>query len=202
MRALILVVVGLAISGCASTEITGYSDPAYESAVYNSTMVHAPDVGLAQAADLEQGVCERFKERGVTCRTFQSLFPPTREHSPETIFRTLKDQGIQAAIVLLQGGSQSAERTFAYQSFGSASAYGNRVQGQSTSVPMTAFSRAATVRVLLIDGETGETAWLADARTEGQGMVNTTTSAFNSSLSDEVVESLMRSAHFEEGRKR
>lgn len=202
MRALILVLAGLAISGCASTEITGYSDPAYESAVYRSTMVHAPDVGLAQAADLEQGVCERFQDRGVTCRTFQSLFPPTREHSPEAIFRTLKDQNIEAAVVLLRGGGHSAERTFAYQSFGSASAYGNRAQGYSTSVPMTAFSRAAHVRVLLIDGETGETAWLADATTEGQGMVNTTASAFNSSLSDEVVETLMESSHFKEGRSR
>lgn len=202
MRAFIAAVAGLILAGCASTEITGYSDPAYETTVYRSTMVHAPDVGLAQAADLEQGVCEEFTARGVTCRPFQSLFPPTREHSSDDIFHRLQEQNIGSVVVLLSGGSLSSQRDFAYQSFGSASMNGNRVQGQSTSVPMTAFSRAATMRVLLIDGETGETAWLADARTEGQGMVNTTASAFNSSLSKEVVETLMRSAHFEEGRSR
>ncbi len=52
------------------------------------------------------------------------------------------------------------------------------------------------MRVILIDSATGETAWLGDAKTEGQGMVNVTDSAFQSSLAAEVVEVLADSSHF------
>jgi hypothetical protein len=52
------------------------------------------------------------------------------------------------------------------------------------------------MRVVLVDGVSRETAWLGDAKTEGQGMVNVTDSAFNTSVSNKIVNSLLSSPHF------
>lgn len=191
-----LVVLALLVSGCASTEIVGYTDPDFKSVTYRSTVVYARNIGLASAASLEGEICDGLAAKGVDCRTFQSMFPPTRRHSADLVFRKLQSDGVDSLIVLDPGGSHSSSSTFGYQSIGSASVIGNTVSGGSTTVPMTAFSRQSSMRVILVDTKTRNTAWIGDAKTEGQGLVNTTDSAFMSSLSKEVARALLKSPNF------
>ncbi len=112
------------------------------------------------------------------------------------MFGTLSQRGIDSFIMLTSGGDNSSSEVFAYQAYGNASSYGGYTSAQATAVPLRSFSREGHMRVILIDSATGETAWLGDAKTEGQGMVNVTDSAFQSSLAAEVVEVLADSSHF------
>jgi len=112
------------------------------------------------------------------------------------VFGTLSQRGIDSFIMLTSGGDNSSSEVFAYQAYGNASSYGGYTSAQATAVPLRSFSREGHMRVILIDSATGETAWLGDAKTEGQGMVNVTDSAFQSSLAAEVVEVLADSSHF------
>ncbi|MDF0750268.1 hypothetical protein NLU14_08500 [Marinobacter sp. 71-i] len=186
----------LLVVGCASTNITGYSDPAYASTSYTSAVVVAENAGLERASQLEGGICEEFSAAGISCRPFHSIFSPTRTHGPDSVFAELERQGVGALIVLLSGGNYSSSQNIGYQSYGSASVTGNQVQGQSSSVALTAFSRQSHMRIVVVDTGTRETAWLGDAKTEGQGAVNVTDSAFLSSLTKKVVQELSASPHF------
>ncbi|MCZ4284532.1 hypothetical protein O4H29_06755 [Marinobacter salarius] len=187
------------LTGCASTEIVGYSDPAYQSASYTETVVHAQNVGLAKAADLEGDICQELSAKGINCRPFQSLFPPTRGHSADSVFQALQKQGIGSLIILSPSGDYSSSSTFGYQSFGSANAVGGQVSASSSTVPMTAFSRQSHMRILVVDAKAREVAWMGDAKTEGQGLANTTDSAFMSSLSKSVAQELSATPHFSGG---
>lgn len=195
MRGLMVGLVML-VSGCASTSITGYSDPEYRTAQYDSVVVVAENAGLERAARLEGGICEQFQNAGVTCTPFHQVFPPTRSHPADKVFPALQEKGIGALVVLLSGADQSSARDIGSQTFGSANVYGNQVSGQSSSVAITAFSRQAHARIVVVDSATRDTVWLGDARTEGSGAVNVTESAFASSLTKEAVRALMESPHF------
>ncbi len=81
MKHILLTALPVLIAGCASTNITGYSDPAYSGTEYDSTVVFASNLDLEKAADLESSICNEFSDRGVSCTTFLSLFPPTRGHT-------------------------------------------------------------------------------------------------------------------------
>ncbi|MFC4259072.1 hypothetical protein ACFOZ5_08535 [Marinobacter lacisalsi] len=196
MRGLIAVVLAGLLAGCASTSITGYSDPDYRDSQYDSVVVVAEGAGLERAARLEGGICEKFQSKGITCAPFNQMFPPTRSHPADEVFTALNHKDIGALVVLLSGADQSSARNIGYQTFGSANVYGNQVTGQSSSMALTAFSRQAHARIVLVDADTRETAWLGDARTEGSGAVNVTESAFASSLTTEVVRALVESPHF------
>ena len=189
----------LSVAGCASTNITGYSDPAYKSTTYDSAVVVAVNAGLDRAAKLENGICKEFSSAGIACRPFHGVFSPTRSHSPDSVFNELRSQSVGALIVLQSGGDFSSSRNIGYQSYGSASYSGGQVQGQSSSVALTAFSRQSHMRIVVVDSATRETAWLGDATTEGQGAVNVTDSAFLSSLTEKVAQELSSSPHFSAG---
>lgn len=189
----------LLVTGCASTNITGYSDPAYTSTSYDSVVVVASNAGLEQAAKLETGICDEFSSSGTECRPFHKVFTPTRTHAPDKVFGELQSQGVGALIVLRSGGDYSSSQNIGYQSYGSASVTGSQVQGQSSSVALTAFSRQSHMRIVVVDTGTRETAWLGDAKTEGQGAVNVTDSAFLSSLTKTVAQELSASPHFSAG---
>lgn len=184
------------LSGCASTNVTGYSDPAYASKTYQSTVIYASNSGLERAAALEGGICQRFEQRGVKCAPFRTLFSPTRQHTPESVFAGMQEKEFDSLIVLSEGGDYSASEVFGYQSYGSGTAYGNSVNVQASSYALRAVSRQSHMRVTLVDAQSRETAWLGDAKTEGRGYANVTDNAFASSLSDQVVNSLLNSPHF------
>lgn len=193
---LFLIFIALILYGCASTKITGYSDPAYASKTYRSTVVFASNVGLEKAAELEGAICNNFRSNGIKCSPFQLMFPPTRQHSADYVFKNVQEKGFDSVLILTAGGDYSSSQVFGYQSYGSATAYGNQAYGQSSSYALRAYSRQSYIRATLVDGSSREIAWLGDAKTGGQGMVNVTDSAFNSSVSSKLVSSLLATPHF------
>lgn len=196
IKSLFLICILLVLCGCASTKITGYSDPAYTSKTYQSTVVFASNVGLEKAADLEGDICRNFETKGIKCIPFQLMFPPTRQHSSDTVFEKIQEKGFDSVLVLTAGGDYSSSQVFGYQSYGSATAYGNQAYGQASSYALRSYSRQSNIRAVLVDADSRETAWLGDAKTEGQGMVNVTDSAFNSSVSSKIASTLLATTHF------
>jgi hypothetical protein len=196
MGRVFLLVPALLLGGCASTNITGYSDPGYTSRTYASTTALAADYGLERASEIESDMCGKFEERGVRCMPFQSVFPPTRQYAPQAVHERLANNNIESIIVLSASGDVSSSRVFGSQTYGSASYYGGSASGQATTVGLTAYSRSSRARVVVIDADTTDTAWIGDANTNGQGMINVTDGAFDSSLVSETVETLMATPHF------
>jgi len=188
----------IVLFGCATTKITGFSDPAYSNRTYSSTVVFASNLGLEKAAELESKICSKFMEHGTSCYSFLTLFPPTREHTPDNVFASLSERGIDSLIMLTAGGDYSSSQIFAYQAYGSAYSYGGSTSAQATSIPLRSYYRQSEMRIIVIDSATREVAWIGDAKTEGKGMVNITDSAFQSSLSTEIVRILFESPHFKQ----
>jgi len=192
----ITIVLMLAFFGCATTKITGFSDPEYSNRTYSSTVVLASNLGLENAAELESKICNKFMEHGINCYSFLTIFSPTREYTADSIFASLSERGIDSLIMLTAGGDYSSSQIFAYQAYGSAYSHGGSVSAQATSIPLRSYYRESEMRIILIDSATREVAWLGDAKTEGKGMANITDSAFQTSLSSEIVRVLFESPHF------
>jgi hypothetical protein len=193
---LFLICIIFSLYGCASTKITGYSDPAYTSKTYQSTVVFASNVGLEKAAELEGAICKNFEAKGIKCSPFQLIFPPTRQHSADSVFDIIREKGFDSILILTAGGDYSSSQVFGYQSYGNATAYGNQAYGQASSYALRSYSRQSNIRAVLVDGASRETAWLGDAKTEGQGMANVTDSAFNFSVSNKITSTLLAISHF------
>ena len=189
-------VLSIVVLGCATTNITGFTDPAYSSRTYSNTVVFASNLGLEQAAELESIICSKFMGCGTSCYSFLTLFPPTREHMADTVFSTLTERGIESLIMLTAGSDYSSNQVFAYQTYGSVHSYGGSTSAQATTIPLRSYYRQSNMRIIVIDSATQEVAWIGDAKTEGQGMVNVTDSAFQTSLSAEIVRVLSESRHF------
>jgi hypothetical protein len=193
----ILVILLTVIFGCgATTKITGFSDPAYSNQTYSSTVVFASNLGLKKAAELESKICSKFMDRGTNCHSFLTLFPPTREYTADNVFASFSERGIDSLIMLTAGGDYSSSQIFAYQAYGSAYNYGGFTSAQATSIPLRSYYRKSEMRIVVIDSATREVAWIGDAKTEGEGMVNITDNAFQTSLSTEIVRILFESPHF------
>lgn len=196
IKTLLSTIVCWALLSCAATQITGYSDPAYTSASYTNTVVFATNLGLDAASQLEGSICAELTAEEIQCFEFHKLFPPTRHFSVDDVFSALKEQSIQSLLVLSAGGDYSSNEVFGYQAYGSASTYGGQTTATSTAVPLRSYSRQSDMRLTLVDAATRETAWLGDAKTEGQGMVNVTDGAFISSIAGETANALAQSPHF------
>ena len=195
-KLLLIFYLGIFISGCASTKVTGFSDPAYKIESYQSIVIFASNVGLEQASELEGAMCEKFQENSVKCSPFLLLFPPTRQYTAQAVYEVLQQNGFESILVLSTGGDYSSSEVFGYQSYGSATANSNTAQGQSSTYALRSYSRQSKMRIVLIDSSSGETAWIGDAKTEGKGALSVTDSAFMSSLTSKVVSTLLESSHF------
>ena len=191
-----LLFVASIISGCASTKVTGYTDPSFSSTTYRNTTVLASGLGLERAADLETRICDAFQDQDVKCTKFTSLFPPTKRYSDAEIYSDLENRKIQSVVIVSAGGDQSASNVFGYQSYGNATAYGNSVQGSASSYAHRSYSRQSRMRVLLLDVDARRTAWIGDANTEGKGLLNVTDKAFDSSLASKIVGTLSETGRF------
>lgn len=184
------------LAGCASTKITGYTDPAFSTTAYSNTTVLATGFGFERGAGLETRICDQFQSRGIDCTSFMSLFPPTRQYTGSEIFGALEEHNIESAIVISPRGDQSASNIFGYQSSGNATVYGNSVYGSSSTYALRSYSRQSRIRIRLFDVDSRQTAWLGDANTEGKGLLNVTDEAFDSSLASEVVSTLSEIGRF------
>lgn len=196
MKIISTIVMCCGLTACASTKITGYSDPAYTSKQYPNVVVFASNFGLETASQLENSICSQFADNNIKCFEFHLMFPPTRSFSADNVFLTLNEKDISSILILSSGGGYSSSQVFAYQAYGSAYTHGGQTTASGMAFPISSYYRQSNMRLTLVDVATRATAWLGDAKTEGQGWVNVTDSAFISSIAREAATSLVQSPHF------
>ncbi len=65
------------LSACATTNITGFTDPDYKTKTYKSLVVVTPNLNLEYSSLLQGKVCDAMHAVNVACRRGLDIFPPT-----------------------------------------------------------------------------------------------------------------------------
>jgi hypothetical protein len=203
-----ILAVAALLTGCASTRVTAFRDPDFADKHYTHVAVFALGAPLALAQDMEGKLCNSMAPTG--CTPGLNILPPTRQYSADEVAALIARHGADAILVITMGADRSDSGVIGYQTFSSAQAtgsatttgtvsvYGNAgtyqgttngsasATGQSTTIPIMYFSRAAAGTVVMLDAASGKTAWRGEMQTTGHGMLNVTDDAFTSSESKEI----------------
>lgn len=183
------------LSACASSEIQGYTDPAYQGREFKHLLVGVSGVDYATQELFVDEIIPQLESEGVEAISFSSVFPPTRRYTNREMYAVVNELGLDAALFISVGGSAYSDQVAGYQTYGTAQSYSNSAYGNAVTVPMRSVSRADAARVSLMDLANGNTVWIGDAETGGQGLLNTTDEAIAGALADEIVDTLQDEEH-------
>lgn len=186
-------VFALALSGCATTKITSFTDPAFVGKTFHKFVVVTPGVNLEYSSLLQSNVCKALKRENVTCARALDMFPPTRTYDGDQVQKELFANNIGGYLVVAYGGGGTYSSQVGSMTYGSASVYGNTVTAYGSTVPVTSFSRSDGYSITLVDVSTANKAWIGGAKTQAQGLANITDEVFTSSLADQIAKQLKES---------
>jgi len=192
-RSLLLAVV--LISACATTNITGFTDPDYRNKSYKSLVVVTPNLNLEYSSLLQGKVCKALEAQKVSCARGLDLFPPTRTFDTSEIVQILAENKIDGYLLLSYGGSSTQSQQIGTLSYGSASVFGNTVSAYGSSTPVMSFSRRDGYSAVLIDTQSYNKAWIGGATTHAQGLANITDDVFTTSLGQKIAAELKNAGH-------
>lgn len=194
MRLIIFIVI-LWLSGCATTSITGFTDPNFEDKTYKSLVVVTPNLNLEYSSLLQSKVCNAIQNMGISCKRGLDLFPPTRAFEPDQIVSILKDNRIAGYLLLTYGGGTTQSQQIGTLAYGSATVFSNTISAYGSSTPVMSFSRSDGYSIVLIDTQTFNKAWVGGAKTQAQGLANITDDVFTDSLAAKVASVLKDAGH-------
>ncbi|WP_428311762.1 hypothetical protein [Hydrocarboniphaga sp.] len=192
-RAFLLLVVSL--SGCATTTITGFTDPDYRSKSYKNFVVVTPNLNLEYSSLLQGKVCSAIQAKNASCVRGLDLFPPTRTFDNASIIQKLTENKIDGYLLLTYGGGSTQSQQVGTLAYGSATVFANTISAYGSSTPVMSFSRSDGYGVVLIDTQSYNKAWVGGTRTQAQGLANITDDVFTGSLADQIAYELQRAGH-------
>lgn len=199
-----------AVSGCASTDLTHHTDPAYADETFDGVVVEATGFAHDRAASMERALCDAFEEKNIRCARSAELFPPTREYDREEMRELLLSEEFSALLLVALEGSASDSSVVGYHTqgsaatTGSATTYGGTTQyqgsasGYSTTTPIRSFSRAEALSLDLYEADGLEVAWTGNATISASGAANVGDDAFERSFVRETVDSLKEAGHIKD----
>lgn len=193
MKKVILVLVGILISGCATTNMKTYVDPEHKGKKYTKILIDSPNANFEFKDLLLSDICEKLQKYSVTCVRKDEIFPPTREYSDSQLFEVISNNKIDAWLVIGIGTGSSNSQYMGSNTFGSATVYGNTAYGSANSMAMYSFSRQQGYSIAMYDMSTKHKAFIMDASTSASGLANVTNSVFASSLADKIVKEMSAS---------
>ncbi|QYY35928.1 hypothetical protein [Ruficoccus sp. ZRK36] len=215
--AFIVCTVGL-LTGCTSTSISSYRDPAYAQTSYSSFVIVAGLPRVSAQGYLESELARLLSERGIDAIRGVDILPPTREYDPESITQALRESGAEAVLLVELSefrtvgtyfpptyhtrGIVSTEEDVAlvddisstppedcFRPGGGRPAYVNLTTTQTGGG--TVVSPVADYRIAVMDVGTGDRIWMADATTEGRA--DSSRDDMADSLAAEIVNELVKS---------
>jgi hypothetical protein len=192
---LTLVVAILFLSGCATTSITGFTDPDFQSKAFKSLVVVTPNLNLEYSSLLQGKVCNAVQGMNISCKRGLDLFPPTRTFDTDGIVRILNDNRIDGYLLLTYGGGSTQSQQIGTLAYGSATVFANTISAYGSSTPVMSFSRSDGYSIVLIDTQTFKKAWVGGAKTQAQGLANITDDVFTGSLGAKIVSVLKDAGH-------
>lgn len=184
--------------GCASTNMTSFTDPDFQSIKFKRILVVANVADLQWRQTIESRMVEAF--RPVDVEAFESLrlFPPTRNFTNEEKIDLLNRYKIDGYITINVGesGVQSVyvpPTGSTTKTKGEVTVTGNRAQyeGKSTTTNYGGYTLNkpwAQFQTKLFDVSSGSTAWVASSYTGGNAYANLNTVI--NSYCDKVVDKL------------
>lgn len=196
------------LSGCATSKITAFRDPAFATKQFTALVVFAQGMALDASVEVERLICEKVAP--TPCVSGKSVLPPTRQYTADEVEKYLQASGADAVLIIALVADQSDTRYFGTITTSSTSAsatasgsmnfYGNTAywngaaygsaSGQSVSTPLYGYSRVAFGQLGLFDRLTGNVAWRGEIRVQGNGLLNVTDSAFISSATSKIAHEL------------
>ncbi|HEX9452312.1 MAG TPA: hypothetical protein VF934_12935 [Burkholderiales bacterium] len=194
MRIQFLLAVAI-LTGCATTSITGFTDPDYRNKSYKNFVVVTPNLNLEYSSLLQGKVCKAIQARKASCMRGLDTFPPTRTFNTTEIVRILTDNHIDGYLLLTYGGGSMQSQQVGTLSYGSANVFGNSVSAYGSSTPVMSFSRSDGYSVVLIDTQSYNKAWIGGAKTQAHGLANITDDVFTNSLAEKIALELGAAGH-------
>ncbi len=212
MKRTLAISILLALGGCATTNVTAFRDPAFAGRQYSHLAVFVVGTSMAARQDLEQRVCKGIAP--TACSPGVSVLPPVRQYGADEMATYLRQSGADAVVVLTVGADESHSGVAGYYSMsngqatttanttGTINSYGNTATyqgtttantyatGQTTTIPIMYYSRAAVGMVQLYDVGSGQVAWKGEMQTSGRGMIATSDSSFMGSEASKLADEL------------
>ena len=185
----------LLLAACATTKITGFTDPDYTGNRYSKLVIVTPNLNLEYSALLQGKVCKAIEARKASCLRGLDVFPPTRSYEAADVVRLLGERQIDGYLLLTYGGGATQSQQIGTMSYGSANVFGNTVSAYGSSTPVMSFSRSDGYGVVLIDTKSYNKAWVGGATTQAQGLANITDEVFTSSLGEQIAAELIKAGH-------
>ena len=195
VRYIVSIMLLIGISGCANTETTSFTDPAFKSERFNNFVVKVDNTDFQSKELIANEICVELRDAGARCTSSLNIFPPTRSYSNDEKSKILKERNVGGYLVILVGDGSTSTNYIGSQQFGTVNVYGNYATTNTNSMPIYSFSRQAGYNSILIDTKTQNKAWVGGSRTSGQGLVNITDDAFASSLASSLVDALRNNGH-------
>lgn len=190
-----VLLVAMLVSACATTNITGFTDPDYRNKIYRNMVVVTPNLNLEYSSLLQGKVCKSIEKHKASCARGLDLFPPTRTFDTAQIVQILADKSIDGYLLLTYGGGSTQSQQIGTLAYGSASVFGNTVSAYGSSTPVMSFSRSDGYSVVLIDTQSYNKAWIGGAKTQAQGLANITDEVFTNSLAEKIASELAGAGH-------
>jgi len=191
----ITILLFLLLSGCATTNITGFTDPSFKNKKYTSYVVVTPNLNLEYSLLLQKKICSEIEKYKSACTKGLDLFPPTRDLSSEQKAKVIKEKNIQGYLLVFYNGGNSETQQIASLAYGTANVYGNTVNSYGMFTPVYSFNRRDGYSLILIDTNTFKKAWVGGANIYASGLANITDEVFTTSLSEKISYSLSGSGH-------
>ncbi|MGO9830704.1 MAG: hypothetical protein ACLPJH_11235 [Myxococcaceae bacterium] len=172
------------VASCASTKTTSFQDPEFRGRPFTRLVVlYANPLSLSGRQNVETHMVAALRDRGIYAVWGLSVFPPTRDMSPEEMSRALQVGGFDGLLVISRTGTgvqqtyvppttstTTTTGTITSYGYGSASYSGTSTTytppGQTINRPWANFDTK------VVDVATGRTAWIASAFTGGNGYAN------------------------------
>jgi len=187
----------LILSGCISTHVRDFTDPEYTSFSSHKLLVITPN---QKFDDIFIGML-KDENIDVVAHKYSDIFLRTRKYTNDEMANIVRLNGYDSLIYIVISGDRSNNQVVSYMTTSSAQAYSSGYNsayatGNSTTIPITAHTRNTNSTAELYDPLTHRKIWVADLETEASGSLYVQNDDTMESISEEVINTLIRKGHF------
>lgn len=124
MRALVIGIVLVLLSGCVNTKLVSYRDPSFSAGYQMGKIVFlASELPLEERVPVGTKFVEQFKKIGIQGIRGMDLFPPTRSYTEKQKAEILRRNGI-TSVLMMVGYSKTIDSTYVPQTYHSGTTTG------------------------------------------------------------------------------
>lgn len=167
----------MAFNVCAlrSSDHESFTDPDFDNYKPKSILVIVENASNTMRLEINKQIEKYFSKKGVKITDYRSLFPPTRQWSNDDLIKRIKVENIQSILVITPGASSKQVIPMFTNTFSNTNIQGNanlsnpnnvRFNGNartnSTSYNTNLHKSKSEFSAVLLDANSGKTAWFAD----------------------------------------